>query len=131
MSNWKSLSGAPAPGRVICHRDDIPDGGSLCLRLEDFPVVTLRNNESVKAFVNACPHQYLPLDHKGSKLLSVDGKVIRCTSHGAGFSTDSGEGVEGLGLGSSLDAIPVKVTESGEVVICEEHGQDVQCRAAR
>lgn len=120
MSNWRSLTGAPAPGSVICHRDDIPVGGSLCVRLDDFPVVALRSGDSVKAFVNACPHQYLPLDHKGSKLLSVDGRVIRCTSHGAGFSTDTGEGVEGLGLGSSLDGIPVKISDSGEVVISDD-----------
>ncbi len=120
MSNWRSLTGAPAPGSVICHRDDIPVGGSLCLRLDDFPVVVLRSVDSIKAFVNACPHQYLPLDHKGSKLLSADGTIIRCTSHGAGFSTTTGEGVEGLGIGSSLDSIPVSLKADGQVVIQEE-----------
>lgn len=122
MSHWKSLSGAPAPGSVICHRDEIPAGGSLCVRLEDFPIVVLRTKNTIKAFVNACPHQYLPLDYKGDKLLSVDGTVIRCTSHGAGFSSSTGDGVEGLGLGTSLDGIPVKVNSSGDVVISDEDG---------
>jgi len=120
MTDWTLLSGAPALGSVICQRDDIPDGGTRCLRLEDFPIVVLRRGDAVTAFVNACPHQYLPLDQRGNTLLSVDGQIIRCTSHGAGFSAHTGEGVEGLGLGSSLDAIPVKVSDNGDVIITDE-----------
>ncbi|MGQ7848233.1 Rieske (2Fe-2S) protein [Granulosicoccus sp. 3-233] len=120
MSSWKSLSGAPLPGRVICHRDDIPVGGTLCLRLDDFPILVLRTGDGIRAFLNACPHQYLPLDHKGNRLLSADGLVIRCTSHGAGFSSATGEGVEGLGLGSSLESIPVTVDAGGNVVLGDD-----------
>jgi nitrite reductase/ring-hydroxylating ferredoxin subunit len=77
----------------------------------------VRKGRDVRAFVNACPHQYLPLNHKGDKLISTDGKVIRCTNHSAGYSAETGEGIEGLGIGKCLDAIPVRVATDDIVVV--------------
>jgi nitrite reductase/ring-hydroxylating ferredoxin subunit len=74
-------------------------------------------SDAVHAFVNACPHQYLPLDHRGDSILSADGAVIRCTNHGAGFCFSTGHGVEGLGIDQKLDVVPVRIDELGRVVI--------------
>jgi len=71
----------------------------------------------VHAFVNACPHQYLPLDHRGNSILSADGTVVRCTNHGAGFCISTGQGVEGLGIDHQLDAVPVCIDDLGQIVI--------------
>jgi nitrite reductase/ring-hydroxylating ferredoxin subunit len=71
----------------------------------------------VQAFVNACPHQYLPLDHRGDSILSADGTVIRCTNHGAGFCASTGHGVEGLGIDQQLDVVPVRICDLGQIVI--------------
>lgn len=123
MNNqWSSLPGAPEPGSVICHLDDIPDAGTLCLRLDDFPILVLRVEGLVRVFVNACPHQYLPLNHRGDKLLSADARIVRCTNHGAGFSVLDGVGVEGLALGTRLDRIPVMLNDVGELVIADSKG---------
>jgi nitrite reductase/ring-hydroxylating ferredoxin subunit len=111
---WKSYRGAPAPGSSICALADVPEGGTLCLAPGGFPLVLVRAGDGVQGFVNACPHQYLPLDHRGDRLLSSDGAVLRCTNHAAGFSATTGEGVEGLGLGERLDAVPLVVTD-GEI----------------
>ena len=67
------------------------------------------------AYVNACPHQYLPLDHRGSNVLSADGAVLRCTNHSAGFRVRDGVGVEGLGQDCVLDAIPIVVDDEGRI----------------
>ncbi len=115
---WKSYSGAPAEGHPICVLDDIADGGALCLEIDGFPVLLVRKGNTVRAFVNACPHQYLPLNHRGERVISADGAVLRCTNHGAGFSAETGEGVEGVGIGTCLDAIPVAVGPDRKVVIC-------------
>ncbi|MGH1466116.1 MAG: Rieske (2Fe-2S) protein [Cognatishimia sp.] len=104
---WKSYSGAPIEGTAICELSAVPDGNTHCLELDGYPIVLVRSDNDVRAFVNACPHQYLPLNHKGDKLISADKTILRCTSHGAGFSTETGEGVEGLAIGTCLDVIPV------------------------
>lgn len=114
---WRSYRGAPAIGRTLCALDDLPDGGTRAMTFDGFPALFVRKGQAVRAFVNACPHQYLPLDHKGDRLLSADGAILRCTNHSAGFSAETGEGVEGLGLGACLDPIPVTVRNDGVVVV--------------
>lgn len=121
--SWKSWPGVPASGSALCPRSDIPDGGTLCLLQDEFPIVLVRKGDAVKAYVNACPHQYLPLNHRGDKLLSADGSILRCTNHNAGFSTDTGDGVEGLGIGRCLDAIPVLIDRKNQIVVCEAEAE--------
>ena len=107
------------PGNMLCPRSDIPDGGTLCLLQDEFPIVLVRKGDTVKAYVNACPHQYLPLNHRGDKLLSADGAILRCSNHSAGFSSDNGEGVEGLGIGACLDTIPISIDRNDQIIVCE------------
>lgn len=113
---WKSYPGAPTEGTVVCPFSDAEDGGATCVEVDGFPLVILRRGDKVSAFVNACPHQYLPLNHKSDRLLSADGSKIRCSNHSAGFDAMTGEGVEGLGLGACLDPAPVSVSH-GQIVI--------------
>ena len=115
---WKTYTGAPGLGTPVCTITEVPDGDALCLELAGYPIVLLRFAGELRAFVNACPHQYLPLNHRGDRVLSADKQVLRCTNHGAGFSADTGTGIEGLALGTRLDPIPVHVAK-GMVVIGE------------
>ncbi len=75
----------------------------------------MKSAGTLAAYVNACPHQYLPLDHRGANVLSADGTVLRCTNHSAGFRVEDGIGVEGLGLNCALDAIPIVVDDEGRI----------------
>ena len=90
--------------------------GVLSLMSGGFPLLLVSDGVQVKAFVNACPHQFLPPDHRGQKLLSAGRTVLRCSNHGAGFLLATGEGVEGLGLGSCLDPVPVVMHEGAVYV---------------
>lgn len=115
---WTSYTGAPAVGSSVCAVDAVPDGGTYCVQLDGFPLVLVRVAGALRAYVNACPHQYLPLNHKGDKLISADKTILRCTNHSAGFSVETGEGVEGLGLGACLDPVPVHMA-GGQVFIAD------------
>lgn len=109
---WKSYPSAPTEGAVVCPLADAAEGEATCVEVDGFPLVILRRGDKVSAFVNACPHQYLPLNHKSDRLLSADGAKIRCSNHSAGFDAVTGEGVEGLGLGACLDPVPVSVSRA-------------------
>lgn len=113
---WKSYPGAPLEGAVVCPLESVADGEATCVEVDGFPLLVLRRGNEVSAFVNACPHQYLPLNHKSDRLLSADGSKIRCSNHSAGFDAKTGEGVEGLGLGTCLDPAPVRVSR-GRVIV--------------
>lgn len=108
---WTSYRGAPRPGTRVCALSLVPDGGTLCLELAGFPLLLVRAGGLLRAFVNACPHQYLPLDRMGDGLISPDGITLRCTNHSAAFSVETGQGVAGFGLGACLDVVPVHVRE--------------------
>jgi len=118
---WKSYRSAPGNGALVCSADSVADAGFKSVVVTSatgtFPILVFKRGNAVHAFVNACPHQYLPLDHRGNSILSADGTVVRCTNHGAGFCISTGEGVEGLGIHHQLDAVPVRIDDLGQIVI--------------
>ncbi|RTR06455.1 Rieske (2Fe-2S) protein [Halomonas nitroreducens] len=118
---WKQYRSAPSPGTRVLEADALPVGEHRSLTLESphgrFPLLVIRLDDGqLLAYVNACPHQYLPLDQRGSRILSQDGEQLRCTNHDATFSARTGEGLGGLGLGCALDPVPVR-WEDGWLVI--------------
>jgi nitrite reductase/ring-hydroxylating ferredoxin subunit len=119
---WRGYRGAPAGGTILCGADEIAEGSVKFARLgpTEFPVLIVRSKDTLAAYVNACPHQYLPLDHHGDNVLSADGAVLRCTNHSAGFRVRDGVGIEGLGLNCALDSIPIVVDGDGRIRIHAE-----------
>lgn len=113
---WSDFSSAPPRGSLLCPEADVQQ--TLCLSIESgrgaFPVLLLRRAGGIRAYVNACPHQFLPLNYRSDRLLSADGARLICSAHGATFDAESGA-VE-MGADCGLTAIPVVVTD-GEVRI--------------
>lgn len=115
---WRDYRSAPAPGTPVCAA---PDAGDVaCVRLSSaqgvFPMIVVGVADGVRAWVNACPHQYLPLDYRSASILSADGARLMCSAHGAQFDAATGCGVAGEGVGCALDPVPVAVID-GRVVI--------------
>ncbi len=108
---WKDFPGAPVPGTVICAEDQLPQQGVKGIDLAGFPLLLVASVDGLRAFVNACPHQYLPLDWRGAGLLSADGQTLRCSNHGWGFDAETGQGVDGGAEGCALDPVPVTLRD--------------------
>jgi len=106
---WRSYPGAPEPGADLCALGDIPDPGTSSVAIGEVSILVVRRGAWVAAYMNACPHQYLPLDYRASDVLSGDGSKIICSNHDAIFDVETGEGLGGHGRGCQLDAVPVKV----------------------
>jgi nitrite reductase/ring-hydroxylating ferredoxin subunit len=123
---WQQYRSAPALGTRLVRLDELAVGTTHSLTLQgekgSFPVLIVRLEDALLGYVNACPHQYLPLDQRGPRILSQDGESLRCTNHDAIFSSRTGEGTGGLGLGCELDPVPVGVDPEGWVVIGEPAG---------
>lgn len=118
---WQQYRSAPEPGTRVVEAEALPAPGHLGLTLEGarggFPLLVVRLDDGAfRAYVNACPHQYLPLNQRGPRVLSEDGERLRCTNHDAAFSARTGEGTGGLGLGCALDPVPLR-QEDGWLVI--------------
>jgi len=113
---WSDYRSAPPPGTPVCRPDEVGGIRSLTVETErgNFPLLILRAGDGWRAYVNACPHQYLPLDHRGGQLLSADGTKLLCTVHGARFDLHTGAAIDGADCG--LDPVPLK-QKGGMLVI--------------
>lgn len=112
--SWRDLPGAPALGTEICASDI---EGVHAFDIAGFPLLVIRDAAGLRGFVNLCPHQYLPLDHRGGSLLSADGRRLICSSHQAQFDSLTGEVCAGPAT-CGLD--PISLSErKGKIVIDE------------
>lgn len=118
-ADWQSLIGAPPPGTPVCPAAELGGGvRSLVVESEagEFPLLVLRVAGALRAWFNACPHQYLPLDYRGPNILSRDGRTLICSVHQARFDVETGEETGEPRYGCGLEAVPV-VERDGLIVI--------------
>lgn len=88
-----------------------PEGLSeteVVLEGEPQSLVLLRQGESLKAWLNICPHAGRRLDWAPGKFLVDKGKLV-CAAHGASFELQQGECVAGPCRGASLTPVRVAV----------------------
>jgi nitrite reductase/ring-hydroxylating ferredoxin subunit len=102
---WDDFPDAPASGTTICDRLAVAENEVLSLSLGDFPVLISNLNGQITVFVNACPHQFLPLDQRGD-VISANGARLICSNHHAEFDRETGTGVAGEGVGCRLAVVP-------------------------
>lgn len=76
----------------------------------------VRQGNQVRAYVNSCPHQRVPLNWKPDTFLTPDLDAIQCSLHRALFRIDDGYCTEGPCAGRSLTPVPVHL-EDGMVVL--------------
>ncbi|MGK9232842.1 Rieske (2Fe-2S) protein [Inquilinus limosus] len=81
-----------------------------------FSMLLVRRGGAVRAFLDACPHAFLPLTWRGRSVLSADGQRLVCSNHFAEFDADSGSPISGP-ADCGLDPIPVRVEADGTVVM--------------
>lgn len=113
---WRDFPGAPPEGTRVCPASEVPAEGVASHDLDGFPILLVMSAEGLRAWVNACPHQYLPLDWRSANILSPDGETLRCSNHDAGFDACTGQGTSGLGQGCALDPVPVRLAEGWLVI---------------
>ncbi len=88
--------------------------GPLPQLLGDIIALRLADGRAV-AYRNACPHMGIELDWEASRLLSHDGKWLRCTGHGALFRPEDGLCVSGPCRGERLRAVALH-EQDGQVM---------------
>ena len=103
-----------AVAKPLAMLDSLPEGGLLEVEAEvDGSAESLilhRDGDSVRAWLNICPHAGRRLDWAPGKfLLSKDGLLV-CAAHGASFELHEGACVAGPCRGESLRAVAVKVS---------------------
>ncbi len=78
-------------------------------------VILIRDGETVKAYVNNCPHQQVPLNEAYKVDVNPFAKTLKCSVHDAWFKIADGECVEGPCLGDHLTPFPIRIDEAGNI----------------
>lgn len=117
---WRRHPHAPAPGTTLGRLGEIEDPGVRVLTFGTgrrvFSMLVVRRGQAVSAFLDACPHVWLPLSWRGGSLLSADGQRLVCSNHFAEFDAGDGSPVSGP-VDCALDRIPVTVDDDGTIMM--------------
>lgn len=116
---WRNYANAPQEGAIVCPSNVIQEGNAYCMEIISnntaFPIITTRKDGAIYCYVNACPHQYLPLNYRSDRIISSDGNRLLCSAHGAVFDIKTGNCL--TGAFDKLDTIPVFEDQEGSVCI--------------
>jgi nitrite reductase/ring-hydroxylating ferredoxin subunit len=118
MSDAERLTATPA-GVRLGPLDLIADGTArnfvLQMRAGRFHGFVVRRGDTVRGYVDRCPHAGLPLAQRLDDYLTPDGNFIACSWHGALFEPETGACVGGPCVGQALTAWPVELREGAIV----------------
>jgi nitrite reductase/ring-hydroxylating ferredoxin subunit len=82
------------------------------------------------AYINSCPHQFIPLEIFPDHFYSEDKRHLICSGHGALFEPDTGLCIEGPCENDSLDRL--RITEKdGDIYLDETDAPEEIARAKR
>lgn len=101
MPNWTDVADA----------DDLPDGGRLCVTVDQKQLVVLRVGGEVYAIANTCPHAGRPLEEG-----EVRGLTITCPYHGYAYNLRSGANLDYPDVEPPVPTYPVRI-EGGKVQV--------------
>jgi nitrite reductase/ring-hydroxylating ferredoxin subunit len=107
----------------LCRTADIADPGTANVVLgpgeDDLDVLIVKSAGQVQAYINCCPHQFIPLETFPNHFLTEDKRHLVCSGHGALFELQTGFCTWGPCEGLALD--PLKVVErDGSVYLAED-----------
>jgi Ferredoxin subunits of nitrite reductase and ring-hydroxylating dioxygenases len=106
--------------RVICPLHELADPGArgFTMGQGEWPLrgFVVRKGDTVRAYVNHCPHAGFPLNWQADQFLAPNLAVIRCMMHGALFEIETGDCVAGPCMGHALQPLPIHV-RSGYVLL--------------
>jgi nitrite reductase/ring-hydroxylating ferredoxin subunit len=98
---------------------DYPEGAAVSVSYRaggrEVAILVVRRGAELRAYLDLCPHQCLPLTWRGRRVLSGDGERLRCTNHGAEFAVADGRALSGPGDGCGLTPVPLRVEPDGTV----------------
>lgn len=110
---------SPAPGAAgpdLMALADLPDPGAVSLTLgagsARREVLVVRQGARVTAFVDACPHAFVPLGDGLTPLLDrYDPGLLVCSFHGARFDAGTGLCVSGPCRGKGLIPLAIEIRD--------------------
>jgi len=78
-------------------------------------LVLIKHEESVRCYLNNCPHQDVPLDEAYKIDVNPFEKTMKCSVHDAYFNIEDGLCIDGPCWDESLVSVDVKIDDKGDI----------------
>lgn len=108
-------------GIAIGKLADFPERSATPIRYRDgqreVSLIVVRHGTELSAYLDECPHMFLPLTQRGRRVLSADGERLRCTNHGAEFAVADGRALSGPVDGCGLTPVALSVRADETVLV--------------
>jgi nitrite reductase/ring-hydroxylating ferredoxin subunit len=118
----------------LCGIDELADPGTKNVVLgqgeEELDIIVVQTNGARYAYINSCPHQFIPLETFPNHFLTEDKKFLVCSGHGARFFLDTGACYSGPCLGQGLDRLALAERDGG-IYLAEARAPGDIARAKR
>ena len=107
----------------LCRTADLADPGTANVVLgsgeDELDIVVVKSAGLVQAYINCCPHQFIPLETFPNHFLTEDKQHLVCSGHGALFELGTGFCTQGPCAGLALDPLSI-VERDGSVYLAED-----------
>jgi len=127
-------NGRPVTRPFLCRIDELADPGTRNVVLgqgaDELDIIIVQTNGMRHAYINCCPHEFIPLETFPNHFLTEDKKYLVCSGHGARFALQTGECVRGPCLGKGLDRLSIEESE-GAVYLAEARTPEEIARQKR
>jgi nitrite reductase/ring-hydroxylating ferredoxin subunit len=109
----------------LCRTADLQDPGTANIILgegddDELDVVIVMFEGTAHAYINCCPHQFIPLETFPNHFLATDKRHLVCSGHGALFDPETGLCAYGPCIGQKLDRLNI-AERDGVLYLDEEH----------
>jgi nitrite reductase/ring-hydroxylating ferredoxin subunit len=106
----------------LCRIDSLQDPGTWNVVLgegeDELDIVIVQMKGTRRAFINCCPHQFIPLEIFPNHFLTEDKSHLVCSGHGARFDLITGVCTSGPCFGKGLDPLAV-AEKDGAIYLAE------------
>jgi len=107
--------GRPVTPIFLCRIDQLQDPGTWNVVLgegeAELDIIVVQTEGTRHAYINSCPHQFIPLETFPNHFLTDDRKYLVCSGHGARFDLATGACISGPCLGQGLDRLAIEEKE--------------------
>jgi nitrite reductase/ring-hydroxylating ferredoxin subunit len=101
----------------LCRIAELADPGTKNVVLGDgedaLDIIIVQTKATRHAYVNCCPHQFIPLETFPNHFLTEDKRFLLCSGHGARFELDTGACHSGPCFGRGLDRLTIEEKDGG------------------
>ena len=106
----------------LCRIDQLADPGTWNVVLgegeDELDIVIVQTKGARHAYLNSCPHQFIPLETFPNHFMTYDKKYLVCSGHGARFELATGACHSGPCPGKALDRLAIAESD-GAIYLAE------------